>query len=143
MLATGNIKKYQIVVGLLSIMAFPVAYLFFFCGLPVEFGYISSIIFSLLCLIARLYLLKDMIPQFSILSFCKDGLFKIILVILLSVILLTFVKMCIQSLQNKMISFLIILCLSIFITGVSTYIVGLTKSEKRIIKKIIENKIKK
>ena len=124
-------------------MAFPVAYLFFFCGLPVEFGYISSIIFSLLCLIARLYLLKDMIPQFSILSFCKDGLFKIILVILLSVILLTFVKMCIQSLQNKMISFLIILCLSIFITGVSTYIVGLTKSEKRIIKKIIENKIKK
>lgn len=143
MLATGNIKKYQIVVGLLSIMAFPVAYLFFFCGLPVEFGYISSIIFSLLCLIARLYLLKDMIPQFSILSFCKDGLFKIILVILLSVILLTFAKMCIQSLQNKMISFLIILCLSIFITGVSTYIVGLTKSEKRIIKKIIENKIKK
>ena len=57
--------------------------------------------------------------------------------------LLTFVKMCIQSLQNKMMSFFIILCFSIFITGVSTYIVGLTKSEKRIIKRIIESKIKK
>lgn len=79
MLASGKIKKYQIVVGGLSMLAFPVAYLFFHFGLPATWGYWAMIIFSIVCLFARLSLLSEIMPDFSPIEFHIEALLPIII----------------------------------------------------------------
>jgi hypothetical protein len=61
MLATGNIKKYQIIVGGLQMMNFPVSYLFMKLGFFPEITMIIAVFFSQICLVARLWLLRGMI----------------------------------------------------------------------------------
>ena len=76
MLASGNIKKYQITVGSISLCAFPITYFFYKCGLPVEFGYVSTIIISIACLIARLVILPSVVPMFCSSRYIKSVIFR-------------------------------------------------------------------
>ncbi|GKS69080.1 hypothetical protein W03_10840 [Nitrosomonas sp. PY1] len=61
MLATGQIKKYQILVGGLQMMNFPLSYLFLEYGFFPEITLIIAIMISQLCLVTRLWLLREMI----------------------------------------------------------------------------------
>lgn len=63
--ATGNIRNYQIVVGSIQLLAVPLAYLLLKLGLEVEWLYLSYIFTSILCLVARLYMIRRDIPQWS------------------------------------------------------------------------------
>lgn len=60
MLATGKIKKYQIIVGGTSLLSFPLTWLCYEIGCPVESCYYVLIGVGLVCLVLRLILLKDM-----------------------------------------------------------------------------------
>ena len=77
MLATGNIKKYQIIVGGLGMLVLPLAWFSFYIGFPAEMAYITTIIIFLIQLICRLYLLNEMIGM-DIKRFIKEVLFKVI-----------------------------------------------------------------
>ena len=77
MLATGNIKKYQIIVGGLGMLVLPLAWFSFYIGFPAEMAYITTIIIFLFQLICRLYLLNEMIGM-DIKRFIKEVLFKVI-----------------------------------------------------------------
>lgn len=61
MLATGDIRKYQIIVGGLQLMNLPLSYICLKAGAPPESVLIVAIILSQICLGARLVLLKGMI----------------------------------------------------------------------------------
>lgn len=61
MLATGNIKKYQIIVGGLQMLNLPMAFFLLKYKFAVESVFITAVIISQLCLFARLYLLRRMI----------------------------------------------------------------------------------
>ncbi len=86
MLATGNIKKYQIIVGGLGMLVFPIAWFFFYMGLPPETAYLSTIIVFLCQLVCRLKLLKDMIGL-SPVDFFHEVLLKVIFVTVLASII--------------------------------------------------------
>lgn len=60
-LATGNIRRYQIIVGGLIMLNLPVSYVLLFLGAPAESTVTVAIVISQLCLAARLVLLKDMV----------------------------------------------------------------------------------
>jgi O-antigen/teichoic acid export membrane protein len=60
-LATGNIRKYQIIVGGLQLLNLPVSYVILKAGAPAESTVAVSIVLSQVCLAARLVLLKSMI----------------------------------------------------------------------------------
>lgn len=60
MLATGNIKRYQIVVGLFNFINFPVAWIILYCGGSPELAQLSIIFFSLGALILRLSMLRPL-----------------------------------------------------------------------------------
>ena len=60
-LATGNIKRYQIIVGGLQLLNLPVSYACLKAGAPAESTVAVSIVISQICLVARLLLLKSMI----------------------------------------------------------------------------------
>ena len=58
MLATGKVRNYQILVGGLIMLNFPVSYLFLKLDFGPEVTVIVAIVISQLCLFARLYMLK-------------------------------------------------------------------------------------
>lgn len=141
MLASGNIKKYQIVVGGLSILAFPTAYIFFYVGLPASWGYWAMIIFSIICLFARLSLLYDLLPSFSSKSYFAEALLPIIL----SVIPVTLVTYYIHTFVNQIsfLSFFTETIECIILTGISVWLLGLTQTERRKCISVLQNRIRR
>lgn len=128
MLASGKIKKYQIVVGSLSILAFPAAYIFFYIGLPATWGYWAMIIFSLICFIARLRLIKEILPNFSPRTFCIEALLPILCSIT-PVVLFTFY---IHSLVERanISTFVGESSMCTILTGLSVWLLGISHKER-------------
>ena len=139
MLASGKIKKYQIIVGTISIMSFPLAFLFFKLGLPGEYGYISMIICSLLCFIARLWLLQNMIQGFSAIIFLKKVLLPIILTILPTICIISIIHYIINTIN--FITFITETGICCCICFIFIFYIGLTSSERNYITKIVKEKI--
>ena len=132
MLATGKIKKYQIVMGSLYIGTIPLCYIFFKIGLGPEWGYLSSIIILFIGVFVRLYLLRQMIPFFSIMAFVKETVLKILYVMSVSFIIVKL--MSIVQMDSDFLSFFFTGLVSIIITVFSTYVLALEKGERQIIK---------
>ena len=61
MLATGNIRNYQIIVGGLQMLNLPISYILLSLGAIPETVLIVAVLISQCCLMARLYMLKKMI----------------------------------------------------------------------------------
>ena len=61
MFATGKIRNYQIIVGGIHMLIFPLSYLALYCGAFPEIPLYITIVISQLCLFSRLLLLRKMI----------------------------------------------------------------------------------
>lgn len=59
--ATGNIKRYQVLIGGLLLFIVPITWFFYYLDFGVETIYVVALIFSIVCLMVRLHLLKGMI----------------------------------------------------------------------------------
>lgn len=140
MLATGKIKKYQIIVGGLNTLNLPISYVFLRFGYPPETVIIISIIISQICLIARLILLQNMI-KISIKYFILNVYIKILIVGLFSIILPIIIK---PHINNTFPYFIIHITIC-FISVIGTiYLIGFDRKEKEklsVIYKKIKNKI--
>ena len=141
MLASGKIKKYQIVVGGLSILAFPAAYIFFYIGLPATWGYWAMIIFSIVCLIARLILLKDILPFFSTKDYCTRALLPIVYSMIPVVFASYYIHL--QIRQVNILSFITETLGCILLTCISIWILGLTQQERHKCKTILCTRLSK
>lgn len=141
MLATGKIKKYQIVVGGLSLLAFPTAWLFFEFGLPGEYGYWSMIIFAVVCLIARLFLLQEMVPLFSGLAYVKKVIFPITIAIIPTIVVVYFVHDITK--EATWVTFIYESSLCVIMNVISITLLGLTKDERNKLYGLVKNKIRR
>ena len=84
-LATGNIKKYQIIVGGMNMLNLPVSYIFLKAGFPAESTIVVAIVISQLCFFARLSLLKRMI-NLHVKTFLREVYFNVIAVVAVALI---------------------------------------------------------
>lgn len=121
-LATGNIKKYQLSIGSIGFVALPVVYILYKMGLPVYWGYIVDIIVYSLFLLVRLRLCGSLIGLSGILFF-KEVLVKAALVALVCTPLPCYLfytmeeslgRLCIVSVAS-----VIVCCLFIYLIGIS------------------------
>ena len=142
MLSTGNIKKYQIVMGSIYIGSFILCYLFFKCGLGPEFGYISTIMALTIALFVRLRLIKEIIEEFSAKEFFLQAIVKSLEVIIFSSVLVSLFKHFVL-IDNKFIELGIILVLSMASVVLLSLLFALSKSEKNMIMNQIKSIIKK
>ena len=135
MLATGRIKKYQIVMSSLYFGTFILCYVFFKCGLGPEFGYISSLIAVFIGMFVRLYLLRNIIPSFDVKQYVTGALVKSGLVIFVSTLgalgVSTFLK------YNDIIEFVGVFLCSILVIPISTYYIALDSQEKMVVKRYL------
>lgn len=86
-LATGKIRNYQIAVGGMQMMNFPLSYLCLAVGLPVESTLMVAIAVSLCCLMLRLIFLRKMVPGFSARRYMLQVCAKVLLVAICATLL--------------------------------------------------------
>lgn len=135
MLATGNIKNYQIIVGGMQMMNLPISYFLLRMGMIPETVIIISIIISQCCLAARLLMLKNMIG-ICVKEYLKKVWINVVLVGCISAI----IPLWLESITHE--SFYCFICLSIIcvITTVVTELhVGCNANERQ----FVYDKIKK
>ena len=86
MLATGNIRNYQLVVGGCQMLNLPFSYILLKNGFPPETIMVVAIIISVVSEFARLYMLKGLI-HLSVKEFLKDVYLNVIIVTVFAAVL--------------------------------------------------------
>lgn len=131
--ATGKIKVYQALVGSVMLLNVPISFLFLKFGFSVETVFYIAIINSVVCLQIRLLFLKKMVCM-QIGGFYKIVLLRIVLVVLISV----FCIACIARMTlAPYISFFSVFICSFLLVPLTIYIVGIDRSEMKIVNKQI------
>lgn len=134
LLATGRIRNYQIVVGGILLLNFPVSYICLKCGLSPEFTYWVAIIVASLCMLARLLFLRTL-AQFSIGDFLRNVVLKVFTVTLCA----SPFPMCLRLfLPPGWYRFAMVTLVSFVTTTICVMLIGCSKGERiYIIKKIL------
>ena len=128
-LATGDVKKYQIVMSSIISMQFFAVWILFSFGVKPELMYITEMTCYIIALFARLALLKGMI-QFPVARYLNEVVFRCILVFALSFIIPYYLHTIIDG------WFVRIVCVfssSILISVSLAYVLALTESERKMI----------
>jgi len=126
MLATGNIRNYQLLVGGLQILNLPVSYFFLYMGYAPECVFIIAIIISVCCELARLYMLQGMI-NLPVSKFLQKVYFNVIIVSLMATILPYFI---IEGIEENFVNLLWSSILCIVCTLISILYIGCDKNER-------------
>lgn len=129
MLATGDIKKYQIVVGGLQMMNLPISYTLLRYGFFPEIILVVAIIISQCCLMARLFMLRKMI-NLSVRNYLSKVYWNVLSVSVLSAVPLFVVS---YYVEKTFFSFLGVSALSFCIAFCVIFYVGCTKGEQKFI----------
>lgn len=127
MLATGKIRNYQIVVGGLQMMNFPLSYIFLKMGFLPEIIVMVAISLSLICLGARLILLRDMI-QLPVARFLRHVCGNIIVVTILSLTVPLYAR---WELPNNLFGFIFSCVICFGWGGIILYRFGCSVSERK------------
>ena len=127
MYATGKVKMYQICVGGLQMLNFPISYLLLKLGGIPETIMFVAIGISFVCLLARLILLKSMI-EISPWRYVYKVFFNCLLVTMSTAIFPLFLQ---SKMQENLPSFIILTMVSMSASLVCILYVGCSKKERK------------
>ena len=139
MLATGNIKKYQIIVGGLNLSVFPLAYIAYKLGYPPYASYVIQFVIYGVELAARMVLLKGMV-KLPIRKYVNEVLLSITIV---TIIAATLPMIMMMTMRENLIRLLSISAVSVLCTFLSIYVLGLSSGERIWVKGKIKVVLKK
>ena len=137
--ATGNIKRYSIIVTSVGFLVFPLTWLAFKLGLPVESTYIIYILVYI-CVSISCMLVTRWLLHFPLSMLLRRALLPMIWTTVLSAI--APVLLC-THMESSFIRFLTTCIVSVLSTCIAIYTTGLTRGEKDLVNKKIFKIIKK
>lgn len=135
MLATGNIRNFQIIVGGLNLLNLPLSYVALRLGSIPEVVMIVAIFISIFCEIARILLLRNMI-KLPASSFFRHVYLNVIMVSITASILPMWLH---QQLSENFASFIIISLVAFICSIISILFVGCNKKERLFVIRHIKN----
>lgn len=136
-MATGNIKRYQTVVGSLSLLTFILTYICYKIGAKVEATYIIAVIIEISIMIARVIIVNKLV-YFGVINFFKSVVLRIVLVVAISLIVPLLVKGIMPASTIRLI-LEIFICLSS--AALSILYIGMNNSERNYAFKMIGNRL--
>lgn len=139
MLATGNIRNYQIVVGGLQMLNLPISYVVLRMGAMPESVMMVAIVLSLTCLVTRLVMLRGMIGL-SIRKYIGRVLVNVSSVAVISVVPVSVVSMFCDDTFGF---FIMNSLLCILIASLSAFYIGCNVHERHFIKEKVFAKLLK
>ena len=137
--ATGKVKNYQLVVGSILLLNFPLSYLCLKVGCDPESTYLVAIFIGIICLIARLLFVRKS-ASLSIIVFFRN--------VVLNLAVVSFSAFLLPWLVHKILPygwerFLIVCIISLMSSGLSILFLGCTKNERSLfLKKVLVLKLK-
>lgn len=135
--ATGNIKKYQIFNGLITISVLPLATVAFKFGFGAEYAFLIQVILCVTSFIARFIIMKKSI-NIDTNKYLKNVVFRCIIVSILSIITPFIIT---HFMDSSMIRLILTTMTSILVTGLIIYTIGITREERLFVSQFIKNKI--
>lgn len=139
-LATGNIRNYQIVVGGILMLDFPLVWIAFALGFKPVVALILGIAVEVACLSARILMLPKMIPQFKSVDFIKNVLLRCILV---SVSASVFPVLLVNLMSINLGTFILSCTFCFACALLSTIFIGCTKEEKTLLVNLVVKRLNK
>lgn len=138
MLATGKVRNYQILVGGLIMLDFPVSYVFLKLGFGPEVTVIISIVISQLCLFARLYMLKRTI-DFPVRQFLARVYINILKV---TVVAAAVASTLMSVSQGNWIGFIFRVAVCVLCAGLSVFFIGCSCAERQEMVQMVVRRIR-
>lgn len=137
--ATGNIKKYQIIVGGILLMIVPVSYVVLKLGGAPYSVFIVHICMSFLAFLMRLYLVRKLI-NYSIMMYWKNVLSRLIVVVTISVVFSLFVR---AKMEPSLIRLVAVSLISVSAVLLLSYNIALLPNERALLKNKFKSIIQK
>lgn len=131
--ATGDVRNYQIVVGGMLLMNFPLSYICLNMGFSPESTLIVSFIVAVSCLLLRLLFLRSVVG-FSIKKYVSKVCVNVLKVTIVAVFIPTLLYM---RVQDGIIRFFLMCFFTTLCSLISIYFIGCNKNERAFIKKKI------
>jgi len=135
--ATGEIRNYQILIGSLILLNFPLAYLALKLGYPPESVLIVRVLINLLNYAVRIFYLRTKINLPS-----GKYIREVILVVSLVTLLALPLPLLVDHFSAGWTGLIATTIVALFSTGLCIYAVGLKKSEREVLNRLVMNKIK-
>lgn len=129
-MATGDIKRYTIIITSVGFLVFPLTWIAFTIGLPAEACYVIYILVYSAIIFVRLRIMQGLM-NFPVRLYMREVIAKICSVVLLALPLPLIVHFCLDSgyIRFFLCSFICVLsCIT------SIYVVGLSTTEKQFVK---------
>lgn len=128
--ATGKVKEFQIIVEGTQMMTLPTVYLMFkFFDYPPYMALVVGVIFAIICMFLRIAVLHK-IAQLQVGEFIKSCIFRVVIVAVVALLLPYWVYI---VLPINILSFTLVVVVSIISTLVSGYYIGLNKNERMVV----------
>lgn len=135
--ATGNIKRYYIIISSIGCLIFPLSWVCFALGCDAYFSYIIFAVIYAIAMLAKVYIIKDLV-KFPPKSFFADVLFKIIPVTIEAFILPVIAYYCLKNFG--LLRFFAVVVASEISVVCSILALGLTKGEREAVIKTFKEK---
>lgn len=139
MLATGDIRNYQLVAGSLGLITFPLTWIGLKLGMDPTVAYYVLFLVDIFRWIIQLYFLNR-IARFDIHHYLKDSMIPILVVSIICVVLSVVIN---NLFPQTFVGLLAFVITSTMILCITIYMLGLNKSEKAAISNIVMKKIRK
>lgn len=136
--ATGKIKKYQILNGLITISVLPLAAVAFHFDFGAEYAFLIQLFLCVISFITRFMIMKENIKIDSN-KYLKDVILRCITVSVLSIITPWVITHFVQSSMLRLITTIIT---SFVVTGSTIYTIGITREERLLVSQFLKNKVK-
>lgn len=140
MLATGQIRNYQIVVGGCQLLNLPISYILLRIGNPPESIFIVAICVSVLCEMTRLIMLRKMVCL-PVRAFLKNVYLNVIVVTIIASIFPCIILIYLPL--NNLGSFIVLCTVSIFSAVISIYVIGCSTRDRETIRNAIHKVLKR
>ena len=126
--ATGKIRNYQLLMGVMILSNLPISYLFLKLGFLPDIVLVVKVVMNVLIFVARITYLNRLF-SFPIIRFMREVLVRVFVVTLLSCLCIIFLP----TTSDDFISILYIVCISLIINGLLILIVGVNKKERALV----------
>lgn len=138
-MATGNLKKYTIVIGIIGAFEFPLTWLFFAGGCSIVITYYIYMGIKALVLIARMFMLKELTglkPQMYV-----SQVFVPILKV--SIISIVPVFLIVSNIEQSYIRLAVSVLACILIVGLTVFFAGMSGNERALVINGVKTRLKK
>ncbi len=137
LLATGNIKWYQIVVGCIMLLNVPVSYLLLKLGFSIETPLIVSLVIIWVSIGARLWFCKYQLSM-NIPTYLHEVVKPVVVVFILSSIFPLFVY---KTMEYGFIRLIVTFIISVLSVSICVYFLGMSKGEQSFLQAFVRNHI--